>query len=78
MERGICNAPREEGEGGRSGSTGRGGGVVVDMKEKEGLGTALTGLRTLRTSTEAPGKLLEDMELFHAIMDDEDSNAPSW
>jgi hypothetical protein len=78
MEEGMCKAPREEGEGGRRGSTGRGGGVVVDMNENDGLGIALTGLRTLRTSVEAPGMSLEDRELFHAIMDEDDSNAPSW
>ena len=77
MGGGMWRAPREEGEGGRRGKIGRGGGAVVDIKEKEGFGTALTGLRTLRTSADAPAMLLEALALLHAIMEDDDSNAPS-
>jgi hypothetical protein len=71
--KGTCLAPREEGEGGRTGRMGRGGGHVMDIKEKEGFCNVFTGLRRFLTAAVVSRALA----LFHARMDDDDSNTPS-
>ncbi len=70
----MRSAPRDDGDGGRMGRIGRGGGLVVDMWAKDGFGAALTGLRRLRTVAVEPIAL---SEFFQASMLDDDSNAPS-
>jgi hypothetical protein len=67
-------APRLEGERGRRGRKGLGGGDEVDMKENDGFGEALIGLRRLWGVKAAPLLLV----LFHAIIEADDSKAPSW